>query len=262
MTKAGKYTTQLQAGLALIQETRLLLAIWKPGMSAKALYQEALRSGQFPNISARRLRNVVVECFAPRYLVSGGKPAQDLKRLSTVFSTQEFTQLLLLYTCRANLILADFIRDVYWEKYVAGADLVSNEAVRGFIARAIDDGKMGKRWAESTIRRVSSYLTGCCIDYGLLGGRTRGGCLIVPYRIEPRVAAYLAHVLHFEGLGDNTVISHPDWQLFGLSRDDVREEFKRLSLKGHVIYQSAGEITHIGWNRKRMEDFVDVFAQS
>lgn len=59
MTAHGQYTTQLQAGLGLVQETRLLLNLWSPGMSSPALYLAALNSGQFPNVSARRLRNIV-----------------------------------------------------------------------------------------------------------------------------------------------------------------------------------------------------------
>ena len=261
MKQLGMYTTQLQAGLGLIQETRLLLDIWNDGMSPGALYQQALQSGLFPNISARRLRNVVVECFAPRYLIHEGRPANYLKRLSPVFPTAELTQLFFLYTSRANRILADFVREVYWERYGAGGELVSNEDVKAFIRRGIDDGKTAVRWSESTIKRVSSYLLGCCADYGLLGKRTLNGRHIVPYRIEPKVAAYLAHDLHFAGLGDNAVTADAEWQLFGLSTDDVREEFKRLSLKGYFIHQSAGTVTHIGWKHKHMEEFVDVLAQ-
>lgn len=261
MNQPRIYTTQLQAGLGLIHETRLLLGIWESGMNASELYQGALRSGEFPNISARRLRNIVAECFAPRYLVSEGDPARYLKQLAEVLSTAELSQLFFLYTSRANFILADFVRDVYWERYAAGDTIIINEEAKTFIRRSIDDGKTAKRWAESTIERVAAYLTGCCADYGLLGKRTIKGRYIVPYRIEPRVAAFLAHDLHFAGLGDNAVTSHSDWALFGLTRDDVRDEFKRLSLKGHLIHQSAGDITHIGWRHKRMEEFVDVLAE-
>ena len=38
-----------------------------------------------------------------------------------------------------------------------------------FIRRALDAGRMEKRWSESTVRRVSGYLLGCCTDFGLLG---------------------------------------------------------------------------------------------
>lgn len=261
MTQSGMYTTQLQAGLGLIQETRSLFEIWRPGMGANELYQIALQSGHFPNVSARRLRNIVVECFAPRYLSDEGKPAEYLKRLSPGLSTPELTQLLFLYTSRANLILADFVREVYWERYAAGADSIRADEVKQFIRRGIDDGKTIKRWSDGTIKRVSSYLLGCCADYGMLGPRTLEGRRMGSYRIEPNIAAFLAHDLHFTGAGDNTVTAHPDWQLFGLARDDVREEIKRLSLKGHLILQSAGEIAHISWKHKSMEAFIDVLAQ-
>jgi hypothetical protein len=33
-------------------------------------------------------------------------------------------------------------------------------------------------------------------------------------------------------VGDNALLTHEDWQLFGLAREDVLEEIKRLSLKG------------------------------
>jgi len=48
-----KYTTQLQAGLGLIQETRVLLGLWQPGMNSPELYQAALQAGAFPAVSAR-----------------------------------------------------------------------------------------------------------------------------------------------------------------------------------------------------------------
>jgi len=82
------------------------------------------------------------------------------------------------------------------------------------------------------------------------------------FRIESSTVAYLAHELHFQGLGDNTMIAHQDWQLFGLAASDVRDELKRLALKGFIIFQSAGEVTHISWNHKTMEDFVRVLTES
>ena len=65
------YTSQLGAGLGLVNETKTLLDLWSPGMSANQLHEAALESGRFPTVTARRLRNIVVECFAPRYLVAG-----------------------------------------------------------------------------------------------------------------------------------------------------------------------------------------------
>lgn len=103
------YTTQLQAGLGLVSETRTLLELWSPGMSPNQLQQLALESGRFPTVTACRLRNIVLECFAPRYLATGGTPAIHLKRLSSALSTTELTQFMLIFTSRAHPILGDLV---------------------------------------------------------------------------------------------------------------------------------------------------------
>lgn len=256
------YTTQLQSGLGLANETKALLQLWVPGMSVNQLYQAALESGRFPNVTARRLRNIVVECFAPRYLVADGTPAAHLKQLITKVSTSDLSQLFFLFTCRANPILGDFVRNVYWSRYEGGYTQITNEDARTFVERGIDDGKTIKRWSESTVRRVSAYLTGCCADYGLLERGLRSARGILPFRVSTVVVAYLAYELHVAGLGDNALLTQEDWQLFGLSREDVVQEIKGLSLKGLVIVQAAGDAIRISWKLKDMEALCDVLTQS
>lgn len=45
MTEGILYTTQLQAGLGLVDETKELLDLWVAGMTASQLHQLALTSG-------------------------------------------------------------------------------------------------------------------------------------------------------------------------------------------------------------------------
>jgi hypothetical protein len=85
MNHQKQYTSQLSAGMGVINETRTLLHLWQPGMTAFELRQAALDSEEFPNITARRLRNIVAECFAPRYLVKNDYPAVVLKQLYPAF---------------------------------------------------------------------------------------------------------------------------------------------------------------------------------
>ena len=255
------YTTQLQAGLGLVDETRNLLELWSPGMSASQLHQVALASGRFPTVTARRLRNIIYECFAPRYLVAGGAPAAHLKRLSAGIATADLTQFMLLFTSRANPILGDFIREVYWARYAAGYTEIDNGEARRFVERCIDDGKTVNRWSESTVQRISGYLTGCCADYGMLQRGRRTSRKILPFRISAPVAAYLAHALHFSGVGDNALLTQADWQLFGLAREDVLEALKRLSRDGLLIVQAAGEIVRISWQQPDLEALCNVLTQ-
>lgn len=261
MMERAPYTTQLQAGLGLVNETRALLELWSPGMSASQLHDIALKSGRFPEITARRLRNIVSECFAPRYLTAGGEPALHLKKLSAELPSSELVQLMLIFTARATPIFGDFIREVYWARYAGGYQEISSEDARAFVERGIDDGKTSKRWSESTISRVSAYLTGCCADYGLLERGLRSSRRILPFRISSTTSAYLAYEQHFRGVGDNAILNHNDWKLFGLERDDVLEEMKRLSLKGLVIIQSAGDVVRVSWKQRDMEELCNVLIK-
>ena len=257
-----KYTTQLQAGLGLVSETQVLLDLWSVGMSATELTTLALRSGRFPNVTARRLRNIVMECFAPRYLVCSGGPAKNLKRLMGERSSKELSQFMLLFTSRANPILGDFIRSVYWPRYAGGYQKVSTDDARQFVERAIDDGRTAKRWSPSTVKRVSAYLVGCCADYGLLERGRKSHRQIEPFRIASATAAYLAYELHFQNVGDNALLTHDDWKLYGLAREDVVEELKTLSLKGLLIVQAAGDLIRISWKHETMDGLLNVVAQS
>ena len=261
MSQPRYYTTQLQAGLGLLEETRQLLQVYQPGMSASQLYEAALASGRFPLVTARRLRNIVAECFAPRYMRDQHVAAR-LKSLVDRLTTAELNQLLFLYTARANLVLADFVREVYWARYSAGRNDLQLEDARTFIVNSVREGKTQKPWSETTIKRISSYLMGCCADYGLLTTTGRNQRSIAAYRILPKVAAYLAYDLKFSGLGDNQIVSSSDWDLFGLECADVRDQLKRLSLQGLLIFQAASDVVHIGWTYKSMEELIDVIAQS
>ncbi|HYN89408.1 MAG TPA: BrxA family protein [Ardenticatenaceae bacterium] len=257
----GAYTSRLSVGLGLIDETRTLLELWHEAMDGHVLYQRALESGRFPNVSARRLRNVVVEGFGLRYLDHDRPPARILKGLQGSLSAREFEQLLFIYTCRVHTILADFVREVYWSAYSAGREGLSNAEARTFVDRAIQEGKTVARWSDGTIQNVAGFLTGSCADFGLLEKGQKTVRRILPFRIEPRVAAILTYDLHFAGLPDNRVIGHPDWALFGMEPADVVEELKRLALRGFFIVQHAAGVTRIGWQYKTAEELIDGIAR-
>jgi hypothetical protein len=50
------YTTLLGQGLGMVAETRSLLELWADGIQVSELYELALASGRFSQVSARRLK--------------------------------------------------------------------------------------------------------------------------------------------------------------------------------------------------------------
>ena len=257
--KQKLYTTQLQAGLGLVEETKLTLSIYEPGMTTSTLYEKALSSGLFPQISARRLRNIISECFAPRYLKTNA--AQYLKPLDDTLQNVIFKQFLLVYTALANQILLDFIKNVYWHRYASGQNVITSGDAQDFVRNSVLSGKTQKPWSESTIKRVSSYLIGCCADYGLLTSNRSAIRQFQSIRLHEYTLLFFAHCLHFQGIGDNSIINHEIWSIFGLEPTDVRDELKQISKRGWLIVQSAGDVTRISWCFKNLEEVLDVIIK-
>ena len=256
-----KYTTQLQAGLGMVNETVDLLRLWEPGMNARDLSRKAVAEGAFARTTARRTQNIVTEMFAPRYLVQNGEPALWLKQLlERGLPMDDLKQLFFLYTARAQHIYADFVREVYWPRYASGAGHVDrNDSVR-FIQKALMEGRMQKIWTESSVKRVSGYLLGTAADMGLLEAATRSDRAIRHFAIRPKVALYLAHELHFAGNNDLIVTRHPDWALFGLEPNESLGEVKKLAHDGHLIIQAAADLVQIAWKYTTMQDCIDAIA--
>lgn len=252
-----KYTAQLQAGLGLIEETKALLDMWQPGMDGLELKCMALKSGKFATMSARRIRNMVVECFKPRYLRDNAQNAILMKQVQPLLNKREFEQLLFVYTAQTYSIMSDFITQVYWPAYMANQEcLTKNDAIK-FVSKANSEGLTAKQWSDTTVTKVASYLNGVCADFGLLEHSSGANRKILPCRIEDNSAIILIYQLHFNGLGDNSIVSHPMWKLFGMEREDVINELKYLSLRGAFIVQNAADLVSIGWQYKDIEGLAN-----
>ncbi len=263
MTKTeAPYTTQLAAGLGMIPETLQLLRLWEPGMIPARLSEKAIHDGLFSRTTARRARNLTAEMFAPRFLGEQGEVASRLKFLQAHrFSHEGMIQLCFLYTARAQRIFADFVVEVYWSKYIGGAAVVTAKDAEVFVNRALDTGRMATRWSDSTIKKNSAYLLGCCADFGLLSDKGKTGRAIQRFSIRPEVALYLAHDLHFAGISDSSIIQHRDWLLFGFEPGEVLNCLKTLSHDGHFLVQSSGELVQISWKYKTMTDCLNALTQ-
>jgi len=246
----------------MIDETIGLLRLWERGDSPSKLSEKAIQRGLFSRTTARRARNIVEEMFAPRYLLAQGRPAAALKPLvEKNLPGDDLIQLFFLHTARAQSIFGDFVTEVYWPRYSAAASGLTRAEAEAFVYRALDNGNMRKRWSESTIRRVSGYLLGCCGDFGLTDSGGRGERAIRRFAMRSRTALYLAHDLHFSGVTDQALPQHPDWRLYGLETPEVLKQLRSLAHNGHFIIQAAADLVQIAWKYPSMEECVRAIAQ-
>jgi hypothetical protein len=143
MAPNGSYTTQLQAGLGMVAETLALLRVWEPGMIPSRLAERAVQAGVFSRATARRARNLATEMFAPRFLAHEGLAAERMQVLvAHQVPPESISQICFLYTARAQRIFADFVTEVFWPRYHAGAGTLSRKDAEAFVRRAMDAGRM------------------------------------------------------------------------------------------------------------------------
>jgi len=210
-------------------ETILLLKSWQEGMSAVELKRHVIANGLLPKATNYRTSDLVSRVFAPRYLSNGATGAKNLKyMLSLDVSADSLLQLFLIYTARANVILRDFITEVYWPHYNAGSRVLQRQDALGFMKSARACGLMPKNWSDAMKTNMTRYLLSALTDFKLTRDLPQGRREIVPYNIQPTTTLYLAHEAHFAGLSDHAVLDHPDWKLFGLDRQGVLEELRKV----------------------------------
>ena len=255
----GLYNVHLAKGQGMIPETVVLLNLWQPGVSAQELRNNVVANGLLPKATAYRTSDIVTRVFAPRYIGDDGTPAKWLKALvNRGWQGDRLSQLFLIYTARANLILRDFINEVYWPHYRAGAHLIHRQEGVNFLKSASAAGKLRNQWSDAMQAKVVRYLFASLLDFRMTRNLPKNQREILPFTILPTTTAYLAHELHFRGLGDSTLINHPDWALFGLDQYSVLQDLRKIS--AHLLVQSAGDLVRITWNYKSMEDCVDGIA--
>jgi hypothetical protein len=256
------YTTELSKGQGAVDETLTLLQVWEPGMPRDVLARKILADGALSRSTAVRTRDLVQRVFARRYLINGGAPAGNLKYLVDHHADRSvIKQIMLIYTSRLHLILRDFIAEVYWNRYSAGAERISRSDADEFILRAQSDGRIVPPWSESMRLRVARYLTGTLADFEFLEESKQASRALRPFRLLAGTGLYLTHEIHFTGFSDNSILESPDWKLFGLARRDVVQELNRLTTNGHFIMQYSGDLLRIAWRYQTMEECLDAIAR-
>jgi hypothetical protein len=79
--------------------------------------------------------------------------------------------------------------------------------------------------------------------------------------LQEFTALYLVHELHFGGVGDQGLLNHRDWRIFGLEPYEVLQQLRAVAARGRFVVQHSGQILRIAWGFHTMEDFLNAAAQ-
>jgi hypothetical protein len=249
-----KYNSDLLKGTGLIQETLFLLDIYKPGILKHKFIEQVIESNVLVKNNNNRIKDIIEHVFYRRYVNYNEDSVVALKYLREKhFGLEILNQLLLVYTCRKNLILFDFITEVYQKLIRKGLTTLPQNAARDFVDESIKNGNIEKTWADSTKKKVAEHINACLIDFKLTDRKKNFLSLF----LSDTVFNFLVHELHFRGFSDEAIVAADEWKIFGYDRYDVITQLERLAIQGHFIFQNSGELVKITWNYKNMKELID-----
>ena len=245
-------TAQLAQGASLINETLVLLPAYQEGMSRKQFSKYVIENGLMSSCTERRITNVVEEVFFKRFVERN--PVLP-KWLATVrekgLLLEEFRQLLMVYCARDMAIYYNFITDVLNPLRREGRKSMDKNYAFEYLKDLQEEGKIN--WKETVHRKISSSLNTALKNFDQVSSKGK----ILNSRPSDFTFLYFIHELHFAGLSDAAIVNDSDWQLFGMTKEDVISRIMDLSIKGGYIAQSSGDLITISWNHKTMEEFID-----
>jgi len=248
------YNSNLLKGTGLVQEMLVLIDEYQGEETSREFQKKVIERDLLAKSTENRVIDIVRNVFANRFMnYEMNIPTMLHKMRENYVSINVMTQLFYIYTCRANLILGDFVKEIYFPFVKKGYQKIETNDPKEFIRRSISDGKIPTMWSDSTISKVSEHIIASLIDFLLLEKNKN----ILPIRVIDNTTNYLVHELHFRGFSDNEIWQHEDWELFGLGTRDVISIIERLSYQGAFVFQFSGELLKLDWKNNSMEEFIE-----
>lgn len=253
------YTTDLLKATGLVQETLVLLEAYQPGQPKEAFGRFVKETDLLGKATQNRVDDILRSNFFRRYVAAGTETVAALKSLqANHIGFEVLNQLFLVFTCRANIILMDFISQVYWPKAVAGDLKILTTDPVSFINEATEDGRVVKHWSDSSRKHLSEKIIACLIDFRLIEKNKT----IRNFTPADATINFLLHEGHFKGLSDMQLLQMPDWAVLGLSTNDLVRRINQLAQRGHFIAQYSGELLTISWFYQSLEAAADGISRA
>jgi hypothetical protein len=229
----GAYLPRLASKTGLLEETRQFLQTYARLRDTEATRQ-ALVNGGLPQRS-RATRTTIVEIVQVR-LVRWHPPTWVLDDLVAFAQEGHQTALqaaLLLHTARQDKLLYDIVQEIVVPRWQAG----EREIIRANIQRFLDaaqplhpevDG-----WSYSTREKLSRNILTTLRDFGLLQGTVAKQ--IVEPMVPSAVVRHLIRLLREEGIAEEDLARHPDWQLWLWDTGRAQKAIEKTLPQEHTV---------------------------
>lgn len=254
--------TGLTKGTPSLDEIQMLLLSWRPDESPVDFAERVRREGILTKQTARRVRDMVLELFRPWFLKPDDRAARWLKTfVEADGDRQALNEMVFLYKARSEAVLYDFALERFWPTCYDGALYLRTTDVEDFLQEAQEAGRTTKRLSPQTQTRLARGIFGALTKVGFLNAERRYARAYVLYRATDFTIAYLAYDLHLAGLTDGTLVEHPDWGLFGLTREHTLDRLDALDERAGMIVQRAGSVVSITWLYTTMDEVIHAYTR-
>lgn len=248
------YTTRLQKGGALLEETRALVRAWSDAPTEE-LRERIVQTNLLNKQTRARMGDVYQRTFLPRFIRGPIPNAWKFVRpLEDADAPLAIVRPIYYWiSAKAEPLLSDFCREYILPRAaIVRAGIGTEEVVCWLHSK-------GCRWSPTVARKVARGLLAALRDFGLLEGRAKKR--LASFSLPIAAFAYLALCLRATGAVSHSLVRHPDWELFLLRPGDV-EHFFLLAHQDRLLeYHAAGSTVSISFPTESLNEYAHVVAQ-
>jgi hypothetical protein len=251
------YTTRLQKGGALLDDMRLLVRTWKEGSMNKQ-YNEGVSSNVLGKQSRARMADTYRRSFIPRFIK--GNPPQAWRMIRPLedrdMPAEVVRPLYYWITARSEPLLYDFASEVLIKRANSADRSIRIDETVSWIRTKL--AQYHKAWSTTVTLKVARGLLAALRDFHILEGASNKR--IAPIYLPIETFAYLAFSINLEGPSGESLVHHPDWQLFLMTPQAVEQLFLEAHQAHLVSYHAAGQIVRIEFPTTTLEEMANVVA--
>jgi hypothetical protein len=248
------YTTRLQKGGALLEETRALVRAWSD-TPTEELREKVVKSNLLNKQTRARMADVYRRTFLPRFIQGPIPNAWKLVRpLEEIDAPLAIVRPVYYWiSAKAEPMLSDFCREYILPRAaIVRAGIGTDEVVTWLYGK-------GCPWSPTVAKKVARGLLAALRDFGILEGRAKKR--LASFSLPVGAFAYLALCLRATGVVSRSLVRHPDWELFLLRPADV-EHFFLLAHQDRLLeYHAAGSTVSISFPTESLDGYAHVVAQ-
>ena len=248
------YTTRLQKGGALLEETRVLVRTWNE-IRTDELREKIVATNLLNKQTRARMADVYRRTYLPRFIRGPipntwklVRPLEDANAPLSIIRPVYYW-----ISAKAEPMLADFCREYILPRAaIVRAGIGTEEVLSWFHSK-------GCPWSPTVAKKVARGLLAALRDFGILEGRAKKR--LASFSLSVGAFAYLALCLRTTGVVSRSLVRHPDWELFLLRLADVEHFFLLAHQDRMLEYHAAGSTVSISFPTESLDEYAHVVAQ-